>query len=470
MKGMGFRQSNAWLHTWAGLVLGWLLFAVFVTGTLSFFRDEISGWMRPELHASQPDAGSAMRAVAAVQHVAPGATAWSITLPNERRVIQLQWNDAESPADKSRGKHAVLDAATGEQLHARNTRGADFFYRFHFELYGMPYWAGRWVVGTATMFMLVALLSGIVTHKKIFADFFTFRRRKGQRSWMDVHNVLGVLALPFHLLITYSGLILLMATLMPWAIHTVYRGDASAAYSDLRGDIFRVTEFRRPSPPGSVPLTDLAPLIEQARQRWPHGIASIAVAHAGTPGAIVELQARVNNTLSGRGWGERMRYSGVTGEPLGAPQPPALGGAASVYNVTTALHMAHYVGAWLRWLCFFSGVLGSAMVATGLILWVVKRLPQQRKAGRHFGHRLVECLNVGAIAGLLVASQPILGQSAVAGRLGGAGRLGSQHLFSRVAGMRGASLVASAPHGMEGAVPGHCCAVCRAALEQYPLP
>lgn len=25
----GFRQAMAWLHTWAGLVFGWLLFAIF---------------------------------------------------------------------------------------------------------------------------------------------------------------------------------------------------------------------------------------------------------------------------------------------------------------------------------------------------------------------------------------------------------------------------------------------------------
>nr|WP_312514416.1 PepSY domain-containing protein [Stutzerimonas nitrititolerans] len=36
MKPLGFRQANAWLHTWTGLLLGWLLYAVFLTGTLSF--------------------------------------------------------------------------------------------------------------------------------------------------------------------------------------------------------------------------------------------------------------------------------------------------------------------------------------------------------------------------------------------------------------------------------------------------
>ncbi|MFP3519429.1 PepSY-associated TM helix domain-containing protein, partial [Pseudomonas sp. SIMBA_077] len=47
----GFRQSMAWLHTWSGLLFGWLLFAIFLTGTLSYFKDEITHWMQPEAPA-----------------------------------------------------------------------------------------------------------------------------------------------------------------------------------------------------------------------------------------------------------------------------------------------------------------------------------------------------------------------------------------------------------------------------------
>jgi uncharacterized iron-regulated membrane protein len=34
----GFRQSMAWLHTWSGLLVGWVLFMVFAAGTASYFR------------------------------------------------------------------------------------------------------------------------------------------------------------------------------------------------------------------------------------------------------------------------------------------------------------------------------------------------------------------------------------------------------------------------------------------------
>lgn len=34
----------------SGLLFGWLLFAVFLTGTLTVFDIKITAWMQPELH------------------------------------------------------------------------------------------------------------------------------------------------------------------------------------------------------------------------------------------------------------------------------------------------------------------------------------------------------------------------------------------------------------------------------------
>ncbi len=38
----------AWLHTWVGLWFSWLLFAVFLTGSLAVFSEPITHWMTPE--------------------------------------------------------------------------------------------------------------------------------------------------------------------------------------------------------------------------------------------------------------------------------------------------------------------------------------------------------------------------------------------------------------------------------------
>ena len=82
----GFRQSMAWLHAWSGLVVGWILFAVFVTGTASYYRSEISQWMRPELVAAEADPGRAADLAAAfLKARMPDAAGWYVELPRPEK-------------------------------------------------------------------------------------------------------------------------------------------------------------------------------------------------------------------------------------------------------------------------------------------------------------------------------------------------------------------------------------------------
>jgi uncharacterized iron-regulated membrane protein len=70
-------------------------------------------------------------------------------------------------------------------------------------------------------------------------------------------------------------------------------------------------------------------------------------------------------------------------------------------SVMIGLHAGRYAGWGLRWLYFLSGIGGTIMVGSGLVLWTVKRrakLPDPTRP--HFGFRLVERLNITAIAGL----------------------------------------------------------------------
>lgn len=73
----------------------------------------------------------------------------------------------EDPRARRGGTRVTIDSATGEVLQARETRGGSFLYRFHFELYGLPRIWARWIVGIATLLMLVAIISGVITHKNL---------------------------------------------------------------------------------------------------------------------------------------------------------------------------------------------------------------------------------------------------------------------------------------------------------------
>jgi len=406
-KPEGLRQSMSWVHTYTGLLMGWLLYAVFFTGTFSYFRNEVNDWMRPELHRSVADEHTAQRAIDALQAIAPNAASWTVSLPTPRRVaVDASWREAGAATnDRAATKRVTLDAATGETLTPRETRASGFFYRFHFELHAIPRIWGRWIVGIATMLMFFAIISGVITHKKIFSDFFTFRPKKGQRSWLDAHNATAVLALPFHIMITFSGLLLLAGTLMPYAAQGLYEG--GVAPRGVRGG-GAAQQAPRANPPEGADLAALrlAPMLAQAREQWPlHGVGSISVSNPGTPTAVVTLNEGGNPTVvsGGRG-GRSLRFDAASGQMLEAPPPAQVSTVRAIRNVFVALHEGRFAGPVMRWLLFIGGVLGTFMAASGMVLWVVKRLPQRRKQGKTpFSHRLVEILNVGSIAGLSVA-------------------------------------------------------------------
>lgn len=408
----GLRQSMNWLHTCSGLLVGWVLFMVFAAGTASYFRDEITLWMKPELHfaslASPPQAQVAERAVATLQRHAAGSQRWFITLPTQREPgVRATWlrpaGDQRPPRAgverRGRFDSTVLDAATGQPFAtARATLGGDFFYRLHFDLHYLPAIWARWIIGLCAMSMLVAILSGIVTHRRIFADFFTFRPGKGPRSWLDAHNAVAVLGLPYHLMITYTGLVTLMFMYMPWGPQLAYRGAQDAFFAE----VFPAAGPRDPRPAGSAaPLAPVGPLVAQASARW--GAASVGRITVNNPNdaaATITVARQEGHGLSSSQ--PALVFDGASGRLLAAPGE-APGPVLRTRGVLYGLHLARFADPLLRALFFLCGLAGCAMVATGLLLWAVK---ERRKAGRDaagWASRLVDGLNLGTIAGLPLA-------------------------------------------------------------------
>lgn len=396
-----FRQSMAWLHTWTGLVLGWVLFFMFITGTAGYFDTEINRWMQPELPvADRVDvARSARVARTRLEQVAPGASSWFIGIPLDRNAPYLRISWSGAGAGKASGNEQ-LDIDKGLPLSARETGGGNLLYRMHWRLHYLPEIVSDWVVGVATMFMLVALVTGIIVHKKIFTDFFTFRRGKGQRSWLDAHNVTSVISLPFQLMITYSGLIFMMYIYMPLVVGAYY-GPGQANLQAYTDEVFR-TPQQVPAMGVYAPLVSLDTVIREAQARYgEQHVRYLEILHPGDRRARVIVSG---NLAAGpvRGAG-RLVFDGVSGQLL-AELPEVISGAKTSRDLMLGLHEGLFAGPVLRWLYFLSGLLGSAMIATGLVLWTVKRRQRLEKTGGtpHAGLRLVERLNIGTVVGLPV--------------------------------------------------------------------
>lgn len=394
-----FRQSMAWLHTWVGLLAGWILYFMFITGTAGYLNYEIDRWMAPELPLPQvsTDAPAAVDKADAWlrQHAPADSTRWIIRVPVDRQTPYLTalWLGGEGGRGEAR-----LDLTTGEPFNARETGGGRSLYVMHYDLHYMPQIWGQWIVGVCTMFMLVALITGVVVHKKIFKDFFTFRPGKGQRSWLDAHNVVSVVSLPYQLMITYSGLVFFLLTYMPFVVNSVYGPGAEGRQAFIQESFSQL-----PVPPPAGTAATLLPLrdrVVQSQVFWAAnaGVRVIDIRNPGDAHAQVILR---QTTPPGalRNGGETLVYDGASGDLL-AHQPKIESPASAFRSVLLALHEGHFAGPILRVLYVLSGLLGAAMIGTGLVLWTAKR--RSRKDAAHASIALVGKLNIATLVGLPV--------------------------------------------------------------------
>ncbi len=287
-------QLMNWLHTWIGLLFGWLLFAVFLTGTLTVFDTEITTWMQPELLEITSDTGQIDGSLPWPAPLTPRLVLEHVNVSPDTpllRMVKLQ--------EKRTFSGQTVDPVTGRMVTFRDTQGGDFFYHFH---YGLLFgWPGAWLVGAAAIMLLITLVTGVCSHRWVFKDVITVRLRPSHpRAWLDAHNLTGILVIPFHLMIAVTGLAIFWSIYMP-----------------------------------------------------------------------VEI--------------------------------PLLRESEGILSLLSLLHFAQFGGSPMRWLYFIMGLAATVMIATGLVLWTIKRHKSQAGRSGEIGYRLVEILNVATVAGLPVA-------------------------------------------------------------------
>ena len=395
-----FRQSMAWLHTWSGLVLSLILYFVFITGSFGYFNSEIDHWMQPEQPAHVGTASTEELARLGFDHLrreAPDASRYFVGLPAARNGTSVRvFASLKTPNEAGeRFVEAHLDPLTGQPVELRDTGGGNALYRMHYALHYMPYEVAIYIVGVATLFMLLAIITGIVVHKKIFVDFFTLRLGKGPRSWLDSHNISSVLALPFMLMITYSGLVFYTFEYSP-GVMFLNMGVDQEAQDEMSAHLYPGID--RPEPSGiEASMIDVGGPLAVAQARWPGSrIRFMDIFHPGDEAA----RLRIGKTVDGvTRRASTLQFNAVTGEPLA--KPPAIPADAVFADSVLAMHEGRFANYYLRWLYFLSGLLGAAMIATGLLLWAKKR---RTRLGKNMTSPrsliFIERTNLGIIVGL----------------------------------------------------------------------
>lgn len=389
-----FRASMNELHTWAGVVFGALLFAIFWMGTLSVFDHEINRWMIPSTRLAPaeklPSLDSYLSFFAEKGARSPS---WTIVLPSERQPATILIAN-----DGGRNVRQSMDPATGEPLpEAYSLAGTGFIFPFHYNLNLAFAQIGYWIVGAAGMAMMIMCISGVVIHRKMFADFFTFRLRvPASRSLLDLHNVAGVIGFPFHFLIALSGLIILFTLYFPagWAV--LYQNDPRAFTRDLAD---RYARPRLNQPADRLPLDQLA---AQASARWQGAPPSmVRIWHPGDAASYVEIHRSIADGITTRT--QVAYFDGRSGELIHESRS---GPALSVQRFIAGLHFIQFSHWTLRWIYFSLGLVGCTLIATGYLFWLESR--RKKSVQGQGGTRFVDGLTIGSVSGIMIATLAFL--------------------------------------------------------------
>lgn len=387
------RQSMATLHSWLGLIFGWLLFLIFVMGSLSFYKTDINYWMHPEFATMQSHSHEAVQsAFTYLQTHAPDAKNWFIHVAHDNAPVnRVFWQTAEGAFE-----NRILNAVNGSEIKLLDTHGGDFFYRLHFQLYGMSYITGQIIVTFSALILLILMISGVITHKKLLSEFFTLRTYKGQRSYLDYHTVSAVTATPFFFVTAFTGLAMFFYVLFPSNLKANYPNNPFQYFEEIR----TTPQQDLISTPEKAEMRPIQYFLKHTIQQW--GVTpldSITVKNPNTSLAHITMNKKEDLTITRNQ--EQFIFNAHTGERLKNNRNTTA--LATLNNGIYGLHMARYAQPSLRFLMFLSGILGATMIASGLFLWSLKKQIKNKKQSFQMGTYLVNRLNITATIGLGIA-------------------------------------------------------------------
>lgn len=433
-----FRQGMVWLHTWLGLLLGFVLMVCFFFGTLSVFDREIDRWAIPQTRFAPqslpgfdrvllpafrqivPDAHDYAANMPQLHDARQGAMTPRLSLPVDSYWVYVTHRDpvlrlgasfaVPHPADPHGARHLygqrTIDPRSGVSVPDDALKiGSGWFYPLHYSLNWPWQDMGYWLVGLAGFAMLVALVSGVILHRKLFREFFTFRPwKQRQRSVLDLHNLTGVLAMPFHVFFALTGL-LIFADWLYFPVSDTVLKPLHVRYEQL--------DARRRGLPlqragVAAPLASVDTMVAEARRRWAaRGMAGevgyLQWHHVGDANGYISVYRAGSDRVALVG--EGIHFKASSGEVM-REDPPA-SAVAQVSEFLTGLHLQHFEHWLLRWLYVLGGLLGCACIATGFVFFVGKRQRRHAEQGQA-GSRVVAALAVATITGMLLATVGML--------------------------------------------------------------
>lgn len=368
-------RSGLWyaLHRWFGLPVWLLLLFVCVTGTLACVSHEILWLVDPETRAPNPEQQA---------HVSYGAMLTAIEDSWPRADPLFIADDAPYLATRV---IAALPGAPAATIYVNQYSGAiqginrgptfpDFMRSLHGWLL-IPWdegtsW-GYYLVGLLGLLLLGSLVTALVLDKNFWHSFYRPRLRTGSPRlfWSDLHRVIGVWLIPFIAIIGATGL---------WYLTQGALWDAQTLIQ----------------PP--APMLERQELPELA-QGAPEAV-GIETAVAAARGAIedmniewISLPETAYHTVEVYGqsgfplvsdFAVAAYINPYNGAVAGVRDLAGLGPLQWIDHIADPLHYGNFGGLWSKAIWFVFGSALSALILTGMLVWLRRTARQSRRASQ----------------------------------------------------------------------------------------
>ncbi|MCG8440785.1 MAG: PepSY domain-containing protein [Caulobacterales bacterium] len=392
------------LHSWTGVTLGLFVYVVAFTGCWALFHHELKAWEDPAARLVKPAEPVAFQPLfdeLIANEIGDRDISFvNVTFPDAYEPYYKAHVDFEA-ADGERGHvDRRWDAATGEALPDRGDGLALWLLDFHRDLMWPDQLGGRQVgrslVGIAGVILLLSIVSGVVTHSKLMRELFSLRYMQSVRlKWQDTHKIIGLWGLPFHAMIAFTGAFLgVIVLILPVMAMLVVKGDQNKLIDAIGAGR---------APPSGVAAEMIA--FDDVRAMRHERVAGppvqIFVSNYGDAAAVYQLGFAAEERLVIQ---EASAINAATGErdtSDGFLEDTAVN---RTFAAVTPLHYGTYGGIALKLLYASLGLSLAIITATGMMMWIERRLHgNEGKKSKAF-YRGLSRVTVGVTTGLAVAS------------------------------------------------------------------
>ncbi len=250
----------------------------------------------------------------------------------------------------------------------------EFLTTLHINLH-LPRTWGEFLVGLVGVALLSSLISGLLAHPRILRDAFHLRLGGSRRlQEADLHNRLGVWALPFHITVSLTGALLGLTTLIVGVLGlAVFQGDTSKVYA-----LFLAPEARADARPAPAP--PILPLMTQVSRLDPAGrIETVFVDDADEMGTTIQILVDDN---SNRITNTNTYVFDRAGKLIHIKHAADFNLGESILGALGQLHFGWFGGGIVKIAYGLLGLGLSYLAASGVTIWLARRRDKGRPAPR----------------------------------------------------------------------------------------